>query len=473
LQWRTDLTFDTGIDWLHTLQAGVRYNDRDASKRQGNRYAWLWPSHIPVSSLGFLDMQLTHDPYRTNKQGFTQYLAPTRGSIAGNHDALAQFAYQQLLVRGDSAAQQWANPNITMDPSNDWLANEKSYAGYLQGKFYFELGSTKVDVFAGVRVVQTDATNRGISTIKLDGVARQEARTSDNSYLDVFPNISTRVRFTDELQLRAGFTQTSTKPGFGDLNPALNITQVVQGPNTPNVEFDAEGSGGNPDLKPLTSDNYDLSLEYYFSKAGFVTAAVFYRDLFGFTNWYTRFIEDPQYGTIKFNRPENAGEGRMKGWELNASTFLDYEFVPAFLKPFGVSVNATRVDGENRLPDGQGNFGEFIDIPDVSKLTYNAAVFYELSRFSARLSYNRRDTWVDWYGQTSANGGFAGNKTRTRDRLDFSSRFNATDHISIWADVGNVLARPFRNFTVIDGYNYPQDVRDEGRYFGVGIQVQY
>lgn len=473
LQWRTDLEFDTGVDWLHTVQFGVRYNDRDASMKQGDRYAWLWPSHIPVSALGFLDMQLTHDPYRTNKQGFAQYLAPTRGSIAGNHDALAQFAYEQLLVRGDRAADRWANPNITIDPANNWLANEKSYATYLQGKFYFELGSAKVDVFAGARAVWTEADNRGISTITLDGVSRQEPRTASDSYVDLFPNISTRVRFTDELQLRAGFTQTSTKPGFGALNPALNITQVVQGPNAPELEFDAEGKGGNPDLKPLTSDNYDVSLEYYFSKAGFVTAAVFYRDLFGFTSDYTRFIEDPQYGTIKFTRPENAGEGKIKGWELGASTFLDYAFIPDFLKPLGVSVNATRLDGKNRRPDGDGNFGEFIEITGLSKYTYNAAVFYELSRFSARVSYNRRDTWVNWYGQTSADGGFAGNKTRARDRLDFSSRFNATDHISIWADVGNVLARPFRNFTVIDGYSYPQDVRDEGRYFGVGIQVQY
>ena len=473
LQWRTDLTFDTGLDWLHTVQVGVRYNDRDASMKQGSRYAPLWESHIPVSALGFLDMQLTHDPYRTNRQGFTQYLAPTRGSIAGNHDALARVAHEQLLASGHSAANQWANPNITIDPASNWLANEKSYAAYLQGKSYFELGSTKVDLFAGVRVVRTEAINRGTSTVTLDGVSRQEPRTASNSYVDVFPNISTRVIFTDELQLRAGFTQTSTKPGFGDMNPALNITQIVQGANAPVLEFDAEGWGGNPDLKPLTSDNYDVSLEYYFSKAGFVTAAVFYRDLFGFTNRYTRFIEDPAYGTIRFTRPENAGEGRIKGWELSASTFLDFAFIPDVLKPFGVSVNATRLEGENRLPDGDGNFGDFVEIPGLSKLTYNAAVFYELSRFSARLSYNRRDTWVNWYGQTSANGGFAGNKTRARDRLDFSSRFNATDHISIWADVGNVLARPFRNFTVIDGYSYPQDVRDEGRYFGVGIQVQY
>src|SRR3546814_14214657 len=42
------------------------------------------------------------------------------------------------------------------------------------------------------------------------------------------------------------------------------------------------GSAGNPDLKPLTSNNYDASLEYYFSPTGSVTAAVFRHDAQGF-----------------------------------------------------------------------------------------------------------------------------------------------------------------------------------------------
>ena len=31
------------------------------------------------------------------------------------------------------------------------------------------------------------------------------------------------------------------------------------------------GSGGNPFLSPLDSDNYDASIEYYFSRSGFAS----------------------------------------------------------------------------------------------------------------------------------------------------------------------------------------------------------
>lgn len=481
IQWRTDFTFDTGLQWLHTVETGFRYNDRDASKKQGSRYAFLWDLHIPMTDprLGFLDMELSHDPFRGNSQSFTQYLVPTRNSIKNNHEQLAAFALENQPLGWDAwRTPDWETPQIQLDPAQDWKANEKSYAAYLQGKFYFEVGSIPVDAFAGVRVVQTDSYNRGISQVTFDGETTQEERIKENSYVDVFPNASVRVRFTDELQLRAGFTQTSTKPNFGDLNPALNITQLrsggVEDPNAPETDYDAEGGGGNPDLEPLTSDNYDISLEYYFSDTGYMSAAVFYRDLEGFIQWYTRFVEDEQYGTIRLNRPENAGEGKIEGLELSASTFLDFNNMPEFLHPFGMSVNATRLEGENRTPEEDGTFGEFRPIPGLSKWTYNASVFYEKDRFQARLSYNLRESWVNWYGQTTPGGGFVGNKTHDRDRLDFSMSYDISDNFGVWVDVANITANPFRNYTVTpEGYEYMQDVRDEGRYYGVGVRFDF
>lgn len=482
-QWRTDVDWDTGWgNWFHTVKAGVRYNDREATRKNGDRYAWFWNLGIPVTDVDFLQFELTHDPFRTNNQGFTQWMAPTAGSIQGNIDAMRAFVYEATLAGWDAwRAPDWESPDITYDPANNWLAEEQSYAAYVQTTSHFDIGNVGVDLFAGLRFVRTDTKNKGISTVIYDGVETQEPRIATSSYNDVFPNISFRANLTETLHLRGGFTRTSTKPNFGDLNPALNITQVrrpdIDPPPTPEdpdaIEWDADGSGGNPDLVPLTSDNYDISLEWYFSDTGFMSAAVFYRDLFGFTNWYTRFVETPDYGLVRLNRPENAGEGRIKGWELNAQTFLDFEGVPDWLKKFGISANVTKLDGENRLPDGEGNFGDFAPIPGLSEYTYNASIFYESDRFWARLSYNRREDWVNWYGETSPSGGFAGNRTLTRDRMDFSISYDLTDHIGLYADVANIMANPFRNYTVINDLRYFQDIRDEGRYYGLGIRLNY
>jgi len=488
LQWRTDFTIDTGWgDKLHTLQAGFRVNDREAWMQRGDRYAWFWDVGVPFTDIGFLDYELTHDPIRSNAQGFTQWMQPTRESIVNNAAALRDFARQNLALSWDAwRLADWESEEVAINPDNDWLAEEQSYAAYLQAKSHFELGSVGLDLFAGVRVVKTDSTTHGTSRVRFDGVETLEPRTVSNSYVDVLPNISVRAMLTDKLQLRAGFTQTVTKPNFGDLNPALNIDQVVRGgvtnPNAPPElvdEVDAYGSGGNPDLKSLTSDNYDISLEYYFADTGYASAAVFYRDLWGFTNWFQRDIETPDYGTVRLNRPENTGEGRIKGWELNVSTFLDFASMPEWLHSFGFSANVTRLEGENRLPnydpdtrDFDGTFGDFAPIPGLSKYTYNAAVFYERDKFSSRLSYNRRESWVNWYG-ASTEGEFAGNKTYARDRLDWSASFHLSDNIGIWADVANIEAKPFHNYTAVNGLNYTQDIRDEGRYFGLGVRMDF
>ncbi|MFE6774466.1 TonB-dependent receptor domain-containing protein, partial [Streptomyces fimicarius] len=50
----------------------------------------------------------------------------------------------------------------------------------------------------------------------------------------------------------------------------------------------AYGGGGNPDLRPLISNNYDATVEYYFSPTASLTAAAFYRDLDGFIGNYIR-----------------------------------------------------------------------------------------------------------------------------------------------------------------------------------------
>ena len=493
-QWRTDVEIDTDLgDWLHTVKTGVRWSDRDATRADGFRYAYMWDLHIPVTSLDYLDLETTHDPYRTNKQGFTQYLAPTRDSIANNADLLQSFAYEKAIERDDPVAAEWNVP-LTGSPAEEWLAEETTYAAYVQTESFFEINAIEIDVYAGIRVAKTESYTYGVSTITDEnGDQFNLPRTAENSYIDVLPNISFRAKLTDKLHLRAGFTQTRTKPDFSALNPALNISQnqpiTEPNPNAPEqeVSYDAVGWSGNPDLKSLTSDNYDISLEYYFSETGNISAAVFYRDLWGFTNHYTRYVEVAEYGTVRLSRPENAGEGILEGWELNAQTFFDFDFMPTSLHPLGMSANITHLKGENRVPRGDGSFGDFVVIPGLSKYTLNTSLFYEKDGFSSRLSLNMRDTWVNWYGEgLEEDKGFYGNKTKARVRLDFNMSYDINENFSIYIDVANILAKPFQNYTVnsvdldgVDGpldamsYRYTQDIRDEGRYFGSGFRFSF
>ncbi|WP_327555475.1 TonB-dependent receptor domain-containing protein [Sphingomonas sanguinis] len=300
--------------------------------------------------------------------------------------------------------------------------------------------------------------------------------------------MSLRIRPNDKLQIRFGITKTRTKPQFGQLNPALNITQNTQQvvPDQPldprfpaglNTRPNAYGSGGNPNLRPLVSNNYDATVEYYFSPTASLTAAVFYRDLDGFIDNYVNRTIDPFYGLIEISRPENAGKGRIKGIEVGGQTFFD--FLPGLWSGFGVQANVTYLEGKQRYPanlfasSGGTTEPPFVPITGLSKWTYNIALFYEKGDVSTRLSFNNRDAYLN--GNFINGDGFYNGEGTTRiQRLDFGFNYNMTKEITIAFDLANILAKPFNNYRSYgNGLSYPRDVRDEGRYYGLGVRFRF
>ena len=495
-QWRTDLDLETDVSLFPRLQFGVRWTDRDASLRRGNRYAYTEPLAIGLAQTPTGDLGLTQDAFRTN-QGFRSWLMPSRDGIAGNAAQLRQFSYdalQRLVAAnpGDTgyrdALARFATQNVQLDPLQAFLADEQTYAFYGQAKYEFYLGRVRFDGLIGTRVVNTVGNYRGVSTVEFNGVRRSEPRSTRANYVDVLPNFSLRIRPDDKLQIRFGITKTRTKPEFGQLNPALNIAQntlavIPDQPLDPrfpaglNTRPNAFGSGGNPDLKPLTSTNYDATVEYYFSPTASITAAVFYRDLNGFISNYVNRTIDPFYGLIEINRPENAGAGRIKGVEVGGQTFFD--FLPGLWSGFGVQANVTYLEGKQRYPanlfasNGGTTEAPFVPITGLSKWTYNVALFYEKGDVSTRLSFNNRDAFLN--GNFINGDGFYNGEGTTRiQRLDFAFNYNLTKEITVAFDAANLLAKPFNNYRSYgNGLSYPRDVRDEGRYYGLGVRFRF
>lgn len=497
-QWRGDLDLDTDIAFLPKFQFGVRWTDRNASLERGNRYAYTESLNIPLGNTPAGQLELTQDAFRGN-QGFTSWLMPSRAGIVSNAAQIRQFAYQALqqIVAANpndagyrDALTRFATPTVQLDPLAAFFAEEQTYAFYGQTKYEFDLGAVRVDGLIGARVVNTVGRYSGISSVTFDGVTRSEPRVTNANYVDVLPNFSLRIRPDDKLQIRFGVTKTRTKPEFGQLNPAISISQntatIPPGGVVPDTRFpaglqgrpNAFGSGGNPDLQPLTSTNYDATVEYYFSRTASLSAAVFYRDLNGFIANYVNRTVDPVYGLIEINRPENAGAGRIKGVEVGGQTFLD--FLPGVLSGFGVQANVTYLDGEQQYPanlfasvTGSNAKPPFVKIPGLSKWTYNAALFYEKGKISSRISLNNRAAFLNG-NFIDAQGVYIGEGTQNINRLDFSFNYTPIKAITLTLDVANILAKPFNNYAqYAQDRSYPRDIRDEGRYFGLGARFRF
>jgi iron complex outermembrane recepter protein len=470
-QARLDAEYDLGEEsLLRTLQVGVRYTDRDGRREFGNRFAGVRGRNIPITALP-LELKLARRGFRGTdvQSGFETFLAPTYGSIRENRVELRQF------VRGLGFANFTDEP-VAPNPVASYTANERTLSGYAQVNFGF---GERIDGTIGIRAVRTKTEVDG--TTGAGGVLTPASL--DQSYTDWLPNASVRFRITPELQLRLSATQTRTRPTFQQLNPAFDV-----GAPDPLRGGLREGSAGNPDLRLFTSNNYDASLEYYFSRTGFASVALFRRDLDGFILTQTDQFIDPTLGPVRVTRPVNTRDGRIDGFEAQFTTFLDFDGLPEFLQNFGVQANYTYLDDEVEFLNtstGQFERGRIVlpnapvDLGGLSKHTYNLAGIYESDLFSARLSWNKRSKFLD---RRDPRGDEAGGLYREiafpAGRLDLSTNVNVMENVTLFFDWTNITEKPFRvNFSSARNgaprAEYVRFLRYEETTFSGGVRFRF
>ena len=469
-QARLDFTYDTGMAALPELQFGLRHVNRDSHREFGNRYFGNAPvedQRIPFSQVP-LDYVLFQPGFRgSDVQQFRTWLSPTYRSIRNGIQDMRQFTI-------DIGGTNFTLDDPLPDPLQTWDANEKSYAAYGQLRYEFELGGgMSVDGQVGLRVVKTEFAADGTRLVFApdpdgDGPLPEPPgvftpTSVDREYTDWLPNVSARFRFNPELQLRLSFTQTRTRPSFTDLRPSATLDRPPACFNeTPIPENCFQtGSGGNPFLDRLKSDNYDASLEYYFSRTGFASLAVFHRDMQGFIEG-TTFEGTAITGLpLRFNGPINSGAGDIRGFEVQLSTFFDFGGMPDWLSNFGVQANLTHLDARADFTYSPAvpNCGSICEVVgtqaspagnivnrnllDVSDWSYNLIGMYEDETFSARLAYNWRSGYLDLFAPRGDH--LYIEEARALGRLDFSTSFNLSEHLTLFADATNILKTPFRS----------------------------
>jgi TonB-dependent receptor len=164
--------------------------------------------------------------------------------------------------------------------------DEEIWAAYAQVNLNTELLGRPVNVVAGVRYEHTDSTSSSIvvppSALRWDAdndfttvlAASGVAVTESNSYDHILPALDFSVDITDDLKGRISYGKTIARPDFASLFSAVGI-----GSNNPNRPTYLGGrpnaNSGNPSLVPLVSDNFDISLEYYFARSSYISAGFF------------------------------------------------------------------------------------------------------------------------------------------------------------------------------------------------------
>lgn len=267
----------------------------------------------------------------------------------------------------------------------------------------------------------------------------------------VLPSGSIRFAITPDLYLRASYAETLRRPDFSALNP--NITYVK---DVTNIGY-GTASGGNPELKATESKNYDLALEWYFDKGNAIYVSAFKRKIDGFVVDFRRRVsatvapDTTPYDYI-LSQPYNASNGELTGFEVGVVYFPDY--LPDLLKGFGVQASYTSLDSSQDIPvtDSAGNVTKTItrDLFGVSDSSYSIMLAYERSRFSARLSYVWRSSFLNNY-EAALFANPLGIYRKPEKSLDFQLSYKVSDRLMLTLDATNLTQEIYQSYYGQDG----------------------
>jgi TonB-dependent receptor len=312
--------------------------------------------------------------------------------------------------------------DATVNPLSLFHIDESTTAIYIMPKFAGNVGGFAFDGNIGLRAVQTKEDLGGFQTVTPasvapGGVAVLGPLSLSSSYTDWLPSLNYRLKLTDSLFLRLAASKTITRPNFSQISPSLTLNQ---NPITPSLN---SGSQGNPDLQPMRSTNYDLSLEDYLSKSNLVYAAAFYKKVTGFPASLT---QPETYGgvTYQISTYANLNPATIKGAEVGYQQF--FTFLPAPFDGLGVQANYTYV--ESSTPSTIQGYN--IPLTNLSRSSYNAILMYEKGPFSARIAYNWRAKYVTGVSNF-VNVGLLPQIVRAYGDLDASLNYNITKNIEL------------------------------------------
>ncbi len=454
--WKTDFNYEFMQSPIRSVDFGFRLAQRTAFNQSADTGGSPNQSggRVPLTDFPGLE-DSTPEGFLSDVVDLetTQWLTPNREYLLSNRTEIREAMGYEPLPEGPAYI-----PELFFDNE------ENNYAAYGKANYETEVGGMILDGQFGARLVRLESTLTGTSTVDGEVQAVSEEAT-DNK---VLPSASARLAITDDLFLRGAVSQTITRPGFADLNPSTAYFQP-----TPTMPDFGSGSGGNPNLDSVESDNFDLSLEWYFGPASSLSAGYFQRDIEGYIQFYAS--EEMRDGVpYQVTRPQNTGEGSLDGFELAYTQFFDN--LPGLWSGFGVQANATFMDGEAETPpDAEGNT-EMQPLANVSDEAYNFILLYEKGPFNARLAYNWRSDYYLSFNEAGAQPGNSVVVTET-DSLDLALNYDFNDNLTFLVEGTNLTDSVYSDYfggdSAADEYLYPRDTFARERTYSVGVRFRY
>jgi TonB-dependent receptor len=277
-------------------------------------------------------------------------------------DAVALFealspVYTQLGLQNDPVT------NTTNVVDNQYTIEEDIISFYAQFQLQSEFIGLPLVVNGGLRYERTDVSSTALQQVPEAVVwladndfqirygSGLENVAEEADYNHLLPNIDFRLDITDEIVARASYSQTIGRAPYSNLDAAT----TVGSPNRPTVLGGLNsGSSQNPSLLPLESENFDLSVEWYYGDASYVSVGFYDKTVVNFLG--NGIDTRPLFGLLD---PTSGEPGTRSGDALDIINDLGIDqseanlfTLVALIDANGGNVGAAQAEFESNLVNG-------------------------------------------------------------------------------------------------------------------------
>ncbi len=360
------------------------------------------------------------------------------------------------------------NRNLTVaddTPGADYSLTERTFAAYGAWRFDGDLADRRFRADLGVRYYSTRLTSSGMVTV---GAALQPAQIG-HAYHGLLPALNLAWDLAPDLVIRFSANRNISRPGLSDLRAAGNVDSAP---------FGGTISAGNPDLRPFLADSVEGSVELYQGRTGYVAVSLFYKNMasfittetaqvtYGSTGYPLQFLSPGNTAATlyNFNRPVNGDGASIAGVELAVQR--DFDMLPAPFDRLGFVGNVTYATGKsNVIIDGKA-YG--LQLPQLSRWSSNATLYYETGRWGARVSSAYRGGYLDGPG----GDGNVGSGYRAANNIDFAAHYNVARGLKIVAEGLNLTNQAIVQYTDIQAGRVLADTTS-GRTVTLGVTYEF
>jgi iron complex outermembrane receptor protein len=264
------------------------------------------------------------------------------------------------------------------------------------------------------------------------------------------------------------------------LSPVTNIGE----PRLQNLT----ASGGNAGLKPFKSENWDLSYEWYYGDASFISVAYFNKEVEDFIvtlrGSETIVLSDREGTTDNIcgncapdqlptgavvsdeligvaesffvSRPQNGETAEVNGFEIAWTHVWD--------NGFGITANATVVNSDAAIDTSVDQTFALEGLGD----SQNLVVFYEDGPYQARVAFNNRESFLQTLSNpTTGEPEFV----ETYGQWDVSASYDIDDNFTVFVEGINITGEE----TIKHGRfaNQITLIQDSGARFALGVRANF